>query len=159
MEKVPIMAHSQSFPSDLSQCLRPLQAFILFFHAHLLRTCTHRDFPSELLYVMRVKMVRRLSKLGPAVSDSVYRSVHDAAKLTETLLSKRWTAFQNTESITIGPILRFKELDFVADTDLPRQLIQLHYEDASLCLTWLLSKSVCPLPYIPFLRSTRLRSI
>ena len=37
---------------------------------------------------MGAKMVRRLSKLVPAVSDSVYRSVHDAAKLTGTLLSK-----------------------------------------------------------------------
>ena len=92
--------------------------FILFFHAHLLRTRTYRDFPSELLYVMGAKMVRRLSKLVPAVSDSVYRSVHDAAKLTGTLLSKIWTAFQNTETITNGPILRFKELDFVADTQI-----------------------------------------
>jgi hypothetical protein len=106
-----------SLQISLSACSL-YKPFILFFHAHLLRTCTHQDFPSELLYVMRVKMVRRLSKLGPAVSDSVYRSVHDAAKLTETLLSKRWTAFQNTESITNGPILRFKELDFVADTQI-----------------------------------------
>jgi len=63
-------------------------------------------------------MTRRVSKLGPAVSHSVHRSVHDAAKLAETLLSKRWTAFQNIESITDSPILRLKGLDFVADTQI-----------------------------------------
>ena len=61
-------------------------------------------------------MARRLSKLGPAVSHSVYRSVRDAEELTEAPLSKRWTAFQNIESITDSPKLRLKELDFVADT-------------------------------------------
>jgi len=106
-----------SLQSSLSAC-DLYKPFILFFHAHLLRTCTHRDFPSELLYVMRVKMARRLSKLGSAVSHSVCRSVHDAAKLTQTLLSKRWTTFQNTKSITNSPKLRLKEFDFVADTQI-----------------------------------------
>jgi len=43
-----------SFQFSLSAC-GLFKPFILFFHRHLLRTCTHRDFPSELLYVMRVK--------------------------------------------------------------------------------------------------------
>ncbi|KAF8500762.1 hypothetical protein F5888DRAFT_1609608, partial [Russula emetica] len=38
--------------------------FILFFHTHLLRCCVRQNFPNELLYVMRVKIARRLSKLG-----------------------------------------------------------------------------------------------
>jgi len=88
--------------------------FMLFFHAHLLRKCLCRDFPSELLYAMRVKMARRLSKLGTASSTHLREFVHDTAKETETLLSKRWTAFQEIGS-TI-PTLRPKELDFVADT-------------------------------------------
>ena len=50
--------------------------FMLFFHAHLLRKCVQRDFPSELLHVMRVKMTRRLSKLGRAVPQQVYDFVH-----------------------------------------------------------------------------------
>jgi len=88
--------------------------FMLFFHAHLLRKCLRRDFPSELLYAMRVKMARRLSKLGPVSSTHLYKLVHDTARETEALLSKRWTAFQEIGS-TI-PTLRPKELDFVADT-------------------------------------------
>jgi hypothetical protein len=87
--------------------------FMLFFHAHLLRKCVLRDFPSELLHVMRVKMARRLSKLGSAVPQWVYELVHGAAKVTEKLLSKRWTTFQELESI--GPPFQPEKLDFVAD--------------------------------------------
>jgi len=87
--------------------------FILFFHAHLLRSCVRRDFPSELLFAMRVKMARRLSKLGPAVSRRVYEFVHDIAKRTEALLLKRWTAFQAVGSIS--PTLQPGTLDFVGD--------------------------------------------
>jgi len=87
--------------------------FILFFHAHLLRLCVRRDFPSELLYVMRVKMARRLTKLGPGISRDIYQFVHDAANETEALLSKRWTAFQAVEPT--NPAALFNALDFVAD--------------------------------------------
>jgi hypothetical protein len=90
--------------------------FILFFHARLLRTCVRRDIPSELLYVMRVKMARRLSKLGLAISHHIYQFVHDTAKVTETLLSKRWIAFQDIRSIS--PTLQLKGLDFVADSSI-----------------------------------------
>ncbi len=87
--------------------------FMLFFHAHLLRCCVRRDFPSELLCEMRVKMARRLSKLGPAASRHVYELVHDVAKRTEALLFKRWTAFQAVGSIS--PMLRPGTLDFAVD--------------------------------------------
>ncbi len=65
--------------------------FMLFFHAHLLRCCVRADFPSELLYAMRTKMARRLSKLGPAVPRHIYNLVHKASEETEVLLSKRWS--------------------------------------------------------------------
>lgn len=87
--------------------------FVLFFHAHLLRSCVRRDFPSELLFAMRVKMARRLSKLGPAVSHHVYGFVHDITKRTEALLLKRWTAFQAVGSIS--PTLQPVTLDFAVD--------------------------------------------
>ena len=87
--------------------------FILYFHAHLLRCCVRREFPSELLYAMRVKIARRLSKLGPAVSHHVYECVHDIAKKTEALLLKRWTAFQAVGSIS--PTLQPETLDFAVD--------------------------------------------
>ena len=74
--------------------------FILFFHAHLLRKCVLQDFPSESLHVMRVKLARRLSKLGPAVSQHLYEFVHDTAIEVERLLSKRWTEFQAIGSIS-----------------------------------------------------------
>jgi hypothetical protein len=88
--------------------------FLLFFHARLLRHCLRRDFPSELLYVMRVKIARRLSKLGSAVSQYVYEYVHGTAIEAEALLSKRWTEFQAIGSISTT--LQPGTLNFVADT-------------------------------------------
>ncbi len=88
--------------------------FMLFFHAHLLRKCLLRDFPSELLHLMRVKMTRRLSKLGAAVSQPLHEFVHDTAIEIEALLSKRWTAFQAIRPIS--PTLQLKTLNFAADT-------------------------------------------
>ncbi|KAH9028432.1 hypothetical protein EDB83DRAFT_2526323 [Lactarius deliciosus] len=90
------------------------KAFILFFHAHLLQICIQRDFPSETLHSMRAKMARRLSKLGPAVSDDVYRAVYDIAKETETLLQNRWSSFRASQSVS--PPWHPEELDYVRDT-------------------------------------------
>ena len=88
--------------------------FILYFHAYLLRQCLHQDFPSEVLYVMRAKMARRLSKLGHDVPRHLYEFVYASAKDTEALLSKRWIAFQSTRPI--GSTLQPETLDFIADT-------------------------------------------
>jgi hypothetical protein len=90
--------------------------FMLFFHAHLLRDCVRRDFPSELLYAMRIKVARRYSKLGPAVSHHVCEFVHDTSKEAEGLLSKRWATFQAAGSISRA--LQPDRLDFVADTEI-----------------------------------------
>ena len=93
------------------------KAFVLFFHAYLLRTCVRRDFSSELLYVMMVKTSRRLSKLGPDASRHVHQLVqfvHDTAEVTKAILSKRWDAFQAIGSIR--PTLRLDGLDFVGDS-------------------------------------------
>ena len=90
--------------------------FMLFFHAYLLRRCVLRDFPSELLYAMRVKTARRLSKLGRVVSRHVYKFVHDTFKETEALLLKRWTTFQAIGSTS--PVLQPEALDFVGDAEI-----------------------------------------
>ena len=95
------------------------KSFTLFFHTHLLRCCVRQNFPSELLHVMRVKIARRLSKLGPAVSHYVYEFVQDTSRETEALLSKRWTTFQAKGSI--HPTLPLKGLDFVADANISLQ--------------------------------------
>jgi hypothetical protein len=63
---------------------------------------------------MRVKMTRRLSKLGSVVLHDVSQFVHDIAEVTETLLSQRWTAFHDVGSL--NPTMQLKGLDFVADT-------------------------------------------
>ena len=102
------VALQSSLPAEL------YKLFILFFHAHLLRKSLCLELPSELLYVMRVKMTRRLSKLGSAVPQDVCEFVHNTAVQTEVLITKRWTTFQEIEP---GPTLE-PTLDFVADTHL-----------------------------------------
>ncbi|KAH9033550.1 hypothetical protein EDB85DRAFT_1890221 [Lactarius pseudohatsudake] len=89
------------------------KSFMLVFHAYILNICIQRDFPSETLYVMRVKMARRLSKLGSAVSDGVYQAVYYAAKNTETLLQKRWSGFQKSQSVSLA--WHPEALDVVSD--------------------------------------------
>ncbi|KAH9019095.1 hypothetical protein EDB84DRAFT_1275959 [Lactarius hengduanensis] len=90
------------------------KTFILFFHAHLLHICIKRKFPSETLHLMRVKMARRLSKLGSTVSNDVYQVVYNAAKETETLLQNRWSSFQASQSIS--PPWHPEKLDYIRDT-------------------------------------------
>lgn len=92
--------------------------FMLFFHDHLLRCCVDRDFPSELLYTMRAKIARRLSKIGPSVTRHVYDLVHESFENTEVLLSKRWTEFQAERSTAAtGPTWQPDRLDFKADAE------------------------------------------
>ncbi|KAH9063764.1 hypothetical protein EDB83DRAFT_804615 [Lactarius deliciosus] len=92
------------------------KTFVLFFHAHLLKICVQRDFPSETLHLMRIKMARRLSKLGLSVSDDICQVVHDVAQQTEKLLQSRWTSFQM--SCSTSPPWHPDGLDFVGDSTL-----------------------------------------
>ena len=112
------------------------KSFILFFHTRLLRWSVRHIFPSELLYVMRVKIARRLSKLGPAVSNGVYKFVLETFRVAEALLSKRWTTFQAKR--LIRPTLQHEQLDFVADTKIS---LQNSYN--------YLSKMLCPVSHGP----------
>ncbi|KAH9051484.1 hypothetical protein EDB87DRAFT_1582498 [Lactarius vividus] len=92
------------------------KTYVLFVHAHLLKICAQKDFPSETLHLMRIKMTRRLSKLGLADSDDIYQVVHDVAQQTEELLQNRWSSFQ-TKCSTSPPWHR-DGLDFVGDSTL-----------------------------------------
>ncbi|KAI9432021.1 hypothetical protein H4582DRAFT_2084142 [Lactarius indigo] len=89
------------------------KSFMLVFHTYILNICIQRSFPSEILYSMRVKIARRLSKLGPAVSDGVYQAVYHAAKNTETLLQNRWSSFQKNRSVSLAWLP--EQLDVVSD--------------------------------------------
>ena len=92
------------------------KSFMLFFHAYIINLCIPARFPSETLHLMRVKLARRLSKLGSAVPVNVYKVVYSAAKSTETLLLKRWSSFQAVESISMA--WEPEELDTVNDVTL-----------------------------------------
>ena len=89
------------------------KSFMLAFHAYILNICIQRGFPSETLHLMRMKLARRLSKLGHSVSNVVYQAVYTAAKNTETLLQKRWSSFQTIQSVSMT--WHPDELDVVND--------------------------------------------
>jgi hypothetical protein len=109
------------------------KSFTLFFHAYLLHLCVQRAFPSELLFVMRVKIARRLAKLGGSVvTDEVHQAVYDVATGTDKLLQNRWSAFQRRRSIS--PPWLPEKLDFVADTAITLRNSQKYLRDA-LCST------------------------
>jgi hypothetical protein len=90
------------------------KTFTLFFHTYLLQICIQKDFPSETLHLMRIKMARRLSKLDPRVPNGVFQVVNDTAKKTEELLQRRWTNFQRRQSTS--PPWNPNGLDFDKDT-------------------------------------------
>ncbi|KAH8997132.1 hypothetical protein EDB86DRAFT_3043676 [Lactarius hatsudake] len=119
------------------------KSFMLVFHAYILNICTQRGFPSDTLYVMRIKMARRLSKLGPAVSDSVYQTVYYVAKNTETLLQERWSSFQKSQSVSLA--WHPEELDVGSDTAITLNNSRIYLKNA-LHPTFhcYLSKSFCP---------------
>ncbi|KAH9056899.1 hypothetical protein EDB87DRAFT_1833454 [Lactarius vividus] len=103
------------------------KAFMLVFHTYILNICIQRNFPSETLYLMRVKIARRLSKLGPAVSDGVYQAVYHAAKNTETLLQNRWSSFQKSRSISLA--WNPEQLDVISDLRLASTFDSGHLAD------------------------------
>ena len=92
------------------------KSFMLTFYAYILDICIQKSFPSETLYFMRVKMARRLSKLGPTVSDLIYQAVYSAAKNAEALLQKRWTSFQKSQSVSMAWLPQELDVSDVAIT-------------------------------------------
>ena len=92
------------------------KSFMVVLHARILGMCIRSGFRSETLYFMRVKMARRLSKLGPAVMDDVYQAAYCAAKNTEVLLHQRWSIFQKSRSVS--PAWHPEELDVGSDSEI-----------------------------------------
>ncbi|KAH9056907.1 hypothetical protein EDB87DRAFT_1634224 [Lactarius vividus] len=76
------------------------KTFMLFFHSFLLRKSLSRNFSSELLYAMRAKIARRLSKLRLAVSHHIYDFIYNTARVTEAYLQRRWTDYQAITSLS-----------------------------------------------------------
>ncbi|KAF8260777.1 hypothetical protein EI94DRAFT_1747592, partial [Lactarius quietus] len=119
------------------------KTFMLFFHTHLLQICVQRGFPSEMLHLMRIKMARRLSKLGSTVSDHIYQVVNDTTKKTEELLQTRWTSFQKSQSTSSrwDP----KRLHFDRDTAITLKISRPYLMNALL----LTSRSYLPTFFCP----------
>jgi hypothetical protein len=124
------------------------KSFILVFQAHLIDLSITNSFPSETLNLMRVKMARRLSKLGSAVSDVVYEAVYHAAKDTETLLQKRWSGFQKSQSIS--PPWRPDDLDSFGDAAITLKHSRPYLMNALLSTSP--SHSYSSKPFVPFHR-------
>ncbi|KAG9127461.1 hypothetical protein FRC07_013522 [Ceratobasidium sp. 392] len=68
--------------------------FMLFFHAELLRLCQASALPNDILFVMQVKLARRLLKIHESVPESLVQTVKDITTRTEGLMKARWARIQ-----------------------------------------------------------------
>ncbi|KAG8742150.1 hypothetical protein FRC10_001958 [Ceratobasidium sp. 414] len=70
--------------------------FMVFVHAHILDLCHDNPaFSSDLLFVMRAKLARRLLKAQDSVPEFLVRVVGDITTRTEEVLQSRWAEIQN----------------------------------------------------------------
>jgi hypothetical protein len=72
--------------------------FMAFYHAEVLSQCITHDFSSDLLYAMRVKMVRRLFKLKDSAPKYVIDAGTSAAEAAQSVLQKRWNQVQASQT-------------------------------------------------------------
>jgi hypothetical protein len=71
------------------------KSFMVFFQAGLLDDCRKESsFSSDILFVMRVKMARRLLKIQDSVPQFVVDAAKNAADQTEGVLQGRWSEVQ-----------------------------------------------------------------
>lgn len=69
--------------------------FMAFHHAKIISRClNHEDFSSELLFMMRAKMARRLLKLQNSAPNFVTEAGRAAAEGAQEVLQRRWTSMQ-----------------------------------------------------------------
>lgn len=83
------------------------KAWMLFFHARLLRLFLDNDFSSDLLYTARVKMSRRAYKLQASAPQLLLQMVKDVGQAVQERLEARWSEEQrlqaNSPSCTPNP--------------------------------------------------------
>ncbi|CUA77979.1 Protein Ycf2 (chloroplast) [Olimarabidopsis pumila] [Rhizoctonia solani] len=73
--------------------------FMMYHHAFILsQCCKHHSFSTDLLYVMRVKMAKRLYKLRDNAPKVLIETAKLASKETEDLIQGRWNSVQATQA-------------------------------------------------------------
>jgi hypothetical protein len=95
----------------------PYKEFMVFLHNTLLRHCTQRDLDSELLYIIRTKVARRLHKLQDVPPPALLKSLSlEVAEETEEVLQTRWSAIQEQERRKGSISWKPEKLDLEGDT-------------------------------------------
>jgi hypothetical protein len=95
----------------------PYKEFMIFLHNTLLRHCIQRDLDSELLYIIRTKVVRRLHKLQDVFPPPFLKSLSlEVAEETEGVLQTRWSAIQEQERRKSTVSWEPEKLDLEGDT-------------------------------------------
>ncbi|KDQ56360.1 hypothetical protein JAAARDRAFT_70670 [Jaapia argillacea MUCL 33604] len=90
------------------------KSFMLYLMSTILRRSSEKGLPSDLLFCMRAKLSRRLSKLGSSTPQFVVSEVEQSVEWTQTLLQNRWEAVQRRQEAS--PPWCPKDLDLIADT-------------------------------------------
>ncbi|KDQ56358.1 hypothetical protein JAAARDRAFT_132396 [Jaapia argillacea MUCL 33604] len=92
------------------------KSFMLYLMSTILRRSSEKGLPSDLLFCMRAKLIRRLSKLGSSTPQFVVSEVEQSVEWTQTLLQNRWEAVQRRQEAS--PPWHPEDLDLLADTHL-----------------------------------------
>ncbi|CUA77983.1 RNA replication protein [Rhizoctonia solani] len=90
--------------------------FMAYYHANILSQCCKQNpFPSDLLYAMRVKMAKRLFKLGDTAPQFLLDATEAVAKEAQDLLQGRWDLVQSSQAKCANR--DFSEVDFDSATN------------------------------------------
>ncbi|KAF8860560.1 hypothetical protein BDZ45DRAFT_800719 [Acephala macrosclerotiorum] len=102
--------------SDLSNSPGDLyKFFMLFLMTQVLERSLEVFIPSDILYSMNAKVVRRLLKLDSAVNAPALNFVENVLRKTNTLLDTRWSKIMKQETLHFD-LSRLEHLDFERDT-------------------------------------------
>ncbi|KAI0029346.1 hypothetical protein K488DRAFT_56572 [Vararia minispora EC-137] len=75
------------------------KSFMVLFMSRVLSSCLDTgEYPSDILQSMRVKIARRMVKLGSTTPQPVAHTVEKVLESAEKVLSARWSAIQATQS-------------------------------------------------------------
>jgi hypothetical protein len=93
------------------------KSFMIFFMTHILQRSLQASLPSEILFVMAAKVIRRVLKLGIKDKPSWMPYVHETIEAAHLELAKRWRMIeQNRDPFGTQGAWNPSELSFYRDT-------------------------------------------
>ncbi|KAK2736398.1 hypothetical protein FQN57_000775 [Myotisia sp. PD_48] len=119
------------------------KSFMVYFMATLLEKATDKMGPSEMVYIMQVKIARRVLKLEPQNNTSWLKYVQATVERSSSELKKIWRVIEQGD---IRPALEFLYVDLRKDCALSLQTLA-HYLDQADTRKLGLRRSTVPIEF------------